>query len=863
VNPRDRMAALMSEPFDYFGQRPNAFNAPAPQAKDKGAFLQSEKDRAPYASSVTQMSEAPGMHYSPYNGSLSPNAPQTAPATRSWMDLPGRAFNAISNLAPYESPTGEYRPGNFQHKVLPGLAHSIENGLGSAANAFTGQLPQYEVDDRGNTRTSEAMGKAALDAAGLAATGGIAAPKPSAAVQAFSNSREAAAPGAVAGAAGQRGSVDALNEALRPGLPMDHASRMQRARQMGFDTDTPYYHGTKATPFDEFKTGPEFTATGSKEFWRGDAVHMTPDKDYARMYGPNVGEYLLRKGNTLDFQRNGTLNPADKARSRDAFSTAKANGYDTFMDVGKAAPEVAVFEPKNIRSIDAAFDPSKAHLPGLLLSNDSRAAAPGIAMAGQRKLDPLGYYSKLDEVLGQLNPSDVVTTQTLAQRGVKQSELQARGLGDAFGNGGVKVGDLRAGASEPVGLKEVNYGASSEMLESEAQRNFGRSWSDLSPRDQGDIGRMIANSQDRTKFPSYSIDGGSNPTYRETVLSLPLKETAKPVQLPDGSFAIQRADGSFAGNHIEPMYRYKAAEYAQDSIYYGLAERGQVFRQGHFEDIPNAIAHMRSSMQKDAQGRPVYHLDELQSDWGQKLRDGGVRDEAKIVELSSRIKEMEDKWVGNADLQALDKQASDLSSQAYPMGHNGGRSFSNQWEALQQMAADPMRDAAHRELASDMRLKRREINAMYEPTLNLMRAELRTAQAGAPGHPLVNTTDQWSGTALRRALMQAVDSGAEGFAIPSGKTVQGYGMHNGQETAAKGMDYAYDKMYPSAFGKEIAKLDPSVKRHIMELMGHEGKPTSYWPITDKVREEVRKGLPLFSNQLYSAVPGIGLSGRDK
>jgi hypothetical protein len=33
---------------------------------------------------------------------------------------------------------------------------------------------------------------------------------------------------------------------------MDQASRMQRAREMGFDTDTVYYHGTRRQ-FDEFE----------------------------------------------------------------------------------------------------------------------------------------------------------------------------------------------------------------------------------------------------------------------------------------------------------------------------------------------------------------------------------------------------------------------------------------------------------------------------------------------------------------------------------------------------------------------------------------------------------------------------------
>src|SRR5262245_10550104 len=54
-----------------------------------------------------------------------------------------------------------------------------------------------------------------------------------------------------------QGAVLAMNFAApgaKPRLPMDLASRMARAREMGFDTDRTLYHGTSST-FDEFNPG--------------------------------------------------------------------------------------------------------------------------------------------------------------------------------------------------------------------------------------------------------------------------------------------------------------------------------------------------------------------------------------------------------------------------------------------------------------------------------------------------------------------------------------------------------------------------------------------------------------------------------
>lgn len=85
-------------------------------------------------------------------------------------------------------------------------------------------------------------------------------------------------------------------------LPMDEASRMARAKKMGFDVDTPVYHGTDAT-FSEFKVDPYRLGKTL-----GPGVYTTPDPKSASRYADYTGSSsgkqvypLFLKGKPFDF----------------------------------------------------------------------------------------------------------------------------------------------------------------------------------------------------------------------------------------------------------------------------------------------------------------------------------------------------------------------------------------------------------------------------------------------------------------------------------------------------------------------------------------------------------------------------------
>ena len=189
--------------------------------------------------------------------------------------------------------------------------------------------------------------------------------------------------------------------AVAKGLDMSQAGRMGRAKEMGFDTETVLYRAAG--------TGRE-----SGMNW------MSSSPDNAGGYAPDGGavEPLVLRGKKIltvdaDGKAFGVLGASTKVKALDdgavnlgqlmpkrfnaaveALSTddvaawASRNGYDgvVFKNVkdqgrygrgeAKIADTYAIFDPSNIRSVNAAFDPEKSGSSTLL------AAAPFAAVGG-------------------------------------------------------------------------------------------------------------------------------------------------------------------------------------------------------------------------------------------------------------------------------------------------------------------------------------------------------------------------------------------------------------------------------------------------------------------------------------------------
>ena len=135
-------------------------------------------------------------------------------------------------------------------------------------------------------------------------------------------------------------------------LADDYASRMKRAKEMGFDVDRPVYHGT-STDFDAFDPD---RAIGTN-FW------STTDR--AAIESGDVG--AQGKGKIKEMYHR-IQNPAGWDEY-DKFGTDEliAKGYDGLaLKDADGAVTYSAFKPNQYRSVNAMFDPAKKESSDLL-----------------------------------------------------------------------------------------------------------------------------------------------------------------------------------------------------------------------------------------------------------------------------------------------------------------------------------------------------------------------------------------------------------------------------------------------------------------------------------------------------------------
>jgi hypothetical protein len=166
------------------------------------------------------------------------------------------------------------------------------------------------------------------------------------------------------------------------GLPAGNTA-MDRAGAMGFDT--PAYHGTNAD-IKEFDLSKHGTSTDKGDF--GKAVYVSTDNSIANSYakakdkygkdisGANVMPLSIKENNVYPVNgQQGMTELINKLGGEDAWYELQQNpdkyanaikdlGYDSVRDYGYK--QSAVFEPKNIRSRFAAFDPFRRHEADIL-----------------------------------------------------------------------------------------------------------------------------------------------------------------------------------------------------------------------------------------------------------------------------------------------------------------------------------------------------------------------------------------------------------------------------------------------------------------------------------------------------------------
>jgi hypothetical protein len=225
-------------------------------------------------------------------------------------------------------------------------------------------------------------------------------------------------------------------------MPLDEASRMARAGEMGFDTGTPLYHGTgylgQGEDFVAFFDNPQ-----QNRRLRGDSgVFLANDSSAAAEYGDRILSVFRKGASPLEINLgnpkdvfdiipenkrpySGSFedfvffdgNDAGAISMRDnypeVFSELLAEGRDiryrgisedNFADAVGPQEMFQIADPRNIRSRFARFDPRLSHLANLSAANIdplTGAAAMGVSQQQQDPLASLRAYLAQNGLLSQ------------------------------------------------------------------------------------------------------------------------------------------------------------------------------------------------------------------------------------------------------------------------------------------------------------------------------------------------------------------------------------------------------------------------------------------------------------------------------
>jgi hypothetical protein len=165
-------------------------------------------------------------------------------------------------------------------------------------------------------------------------------------------------------------------------LPMDEASRMARAGEMGFDVENSLTHGSKRDFYGFSLNAPKSTDFG----WYGQGVSLAPNNPsmsdaYAMVEKEGVGQWggrtypVVSRGRMYEWPESNP--PATSLEQSQELTQSLRNlGYEGANAYAPNDPNIwgeaagswreqTVYDPRNIRSRFARFDPAFAHLRNL------------------------------------------------------------------------------------------------------------------------------------------------------------------------------------------------------------------------------------------------------------------------------------------------------------------------------------------------------------------------------------------------------------------------------------------------------------------------------------------------------------------
>lgn len=268
----------------------------------------------------------------------------------------------------------------------------------------------------------------------------------------------------------------------------------------------------------------------------------------------------------------------------------------------------------------------------------------------------------------------------------------------------------------------------------------------------------------------------------------------------DRGVAGMAGEGTRFGEYTEPggdNYREFLIKYDDPKVQ---------FDESHFDE-ENVIAHFRTKDRTTSDGKKVFYIEEIQSDWGQKGRQRGFKQsEEEMREISNKRKQAQTK---------LDKYIKQVQ------------------DSGEDLAGKDLDEAT----ALRMYLQQTQ-NFVIDNDQKVFKA------------PFITDTDKWTQLTLKRILSKAVDEGYDFVSITPGKAQM-------DRWNDEGVAKFYDEIVPKNAEKIVKKLDKNAIQKDKEI-GIEGS-TGYGSdtalyaekrfsieLTPQLKEKVKKGMAMFS-----------------
>jgi len=228
------------------------------------------------------------------------------------------------------------------------------------------------------------------------------------------------------------------------------------------------------------------------------------------------------------------------------------------------------------------------------------------------------------------------------------------------------------------------------------------------------------------------------------------------------------------------------------------------FDESHFDE-ENVIAHFRTKDRTTSDGKKVFYIEEIQSDWGQKGRQQGFKtSEKELREIANKRKQAHTK------LDEYEKQVNDSGKD---------------------LAGDDLDEATG-------------LQTYLQDTLDFVVNNDRKVFKA----PFITDTDKWTQLTLKRILSKAVDEGYDFVSITPGKAQM-------DRWNDEGVAKFYDEIVPKNAEKIVKKLDKNAIQKDKEIdISHNlsGQYSNYpqqrfsIELTPQLKEKVKKGMAMFS-----------------